>query len=206
MTSQRSGPCPRWPGLGTRQASPDQLPRMRAGLRPGAGDPMDRCRHEHPGQDIPGRHVFIQPAPGGPKDKRRDQVIFASSRPTGPGGRCAGPASRSPRQRRPSSSGPIKRSRFISLDGATKRVNCELEAKARTWGAEGHVTYLAAPLIDDLRIAFNKIAGDQLRRTMSQVGPCRCRCAARFGARQGGGMGLGRGGRTRGRGPGHSGR
>jgi len=39
---------------------------------------------------------------------------------------------------------PVKRNRFIALDGATKSVNRELEAKARTLaGIKGYVTNLA---------------------------------------------------------------
>jgi hypothetical protein len=40
---------------------------------------------------------------------------------------------------------PVKRNRFIALDGATKSINRELEAKARTLaGIKGYVTNLAA--------------------------------------------------------------
>jgi hypothetical protein len=40
---------------------------------------------------------------------------------------------------------PVKRNRFITLDGATKSVNRELEAKARDLaGLKGYVTNLAA--------------------------------------------------------------
>ena len=40
---------------------------------------------------------------------------------------------------------PVKRNRFIALDGAAKSVNRELEAKARTLaGLKGYVTNLAA--------------------------------------------------------------
>jgi hypothetical protein len=35
-------------------------------------------RREHPGEDIPDGHGFTQPWPAGPKDKRRDQVIYHS--------------------------------------------------------------------------------------------------------------------------------
>src|SRR6202034_4764581 len=35
-----------------------------------------KWRREHPGEDIPDGHVFTQPWPAGPKDKRRDQVIY----------------------------------------------------------------------------------------------------------------------------------
>jgi hypothetical protein len=37
---------------------------------------VDRWRTEHPSQEIPDGHVFTQPWPAGPKDKRRDQVIY----------------------------------------------------------------------------------------------------------------------------------
>jgi len=33
-------------------------------------------RREHPGEDIPDGHVFAQPWPAGPKNDRRDQVIY----------------------------------------------------------------------------------------------------------------------------------
>jgi hypothetical protein len=33
-------------------------------------------RREHPGQEIPDGHVFIQPWPAGPNGGRRDQVIY----------------------------------------------------------------------------------------------------------------------------------
>ena len=33
-------------------------------------------RREHPGQDIPDRHVFTQPWPAGPSSTRPDQVIY----------------------------------------------------------------------------------------------------------------------------------
>jgi hypothetical protein len=42
---------------------------------------------------------------------------------------------------------PVKRNRFIALDGAVKTINRELEAKARTVaGIKGYVTNLAACL------------------------------------------------------------
>jgi hypothetical protein len=33
-------------------------------------------RREHPGQEIPDRHIFTQPWPAGPASSRRDQVIY----------------------------------------------------------------------------------------------------------------------------------
>jgi hypothetical protein len=37
---------------------------------------IDAWRREHPGNEIHDGHVFTQPRPAGPKDKRRDQVIY----------------------------------------------------------------------------------------------------------------------------------
>src|ERR1700678_2966719 len=103
-------------------------------------------RREHPGEDISDGHVFTQPWPAGPKDKRRDQVIYYSYT--------------ADRARRPlhgvdeqvataakavAGLAPVKRNRFIALDGATKSVNRELEAKARDLaGLKGYITNLAA--------------------------------------------------------------
>lgn len=33
-------------------------------------------RHEHPDEQIPDGHIFTQPWPAGPKDQRRDQIIY----------------------------------------------------------------------------------------------------------------------------------
>jgi Transposase DDE domain len=83
-------------------------------------------RREHPGEEIPDGHVFTQPWPAGPKDKRRDQVIYYSykadrARRTlhGIGEQVAKAA------KAVAGLAPVKRNRFITLDGATKSVNRE---------------------------------------------------------------------------------
>ena len=103
-------------------------------------------RREHPGQDIPDGHVFTQPWPAGPNSNRRDQVIYYQYR--------ADRARRTMRgideqvakaARAVAGLAPVKRNRFIALDGAAKSVNRELEAKARSLaGLKGYVTNLAA--------------------------------------------------------------
>jgi hypothetical protein len=103
-------------------------------------------RREHPGEDIPDGHVFTQPWPAGATASRRDQVIYYSYK-----------ADRARRTLRGideqvakaasavAGLAPVKRNRFIALDGATKSVNRELEAKARSLaGLKGYVTNLAA--------------------------------------------------------------
>jgi hypothetical protein len=94
-------------------------------------------------QDIPDGHVFTRPWPAGPSSKCRDQVIYYQYR--------ADRARRTLRgideqaARAVAGLAPVKRNRFIALDGATKSVNRELEAKARTLaGLKGYVTSLAA--------------------------------------------------------------
>jgi Transposase DDE domain len=107
---------------------------------------VDQWRREHPGQEIPDGHVFTQPWPAGPKDKRRDQVIYYQYR--------AGRARRTlhgideqvaKAAKAVAGLAPVKRNRFIALDGAVKSVNRELEEKARTLaGIKGYKTNLAA--------------------------------------------------------------
>jgi Transposase DDE domain len=103
-------------------------------------------RLEHPGQDIPDGHVFCQPWPAGPADRRRDQVIYYQYR-----------ADRARRTRRGIDEQvakaehavagimAVKRNRFVQLSGGTRTVNRALEAKARALaGLKGYVTNLAA--------------------------------------------------------------
>lgn len=103
-------------------------------------------RREHPGEDIPDGHVFTQPWPAGPTSKRRDQVIYYQYK-----------ADRARRTLRGideqvakaaaavAGLAPIKRNRFIKLDGAAKSVNRDLEARARALaGIKGYITNLAA--------------------------------------------------------------
>jgi hypothetical protein len=107
---------------------------------------VDQWRREHPGQAIPDGHVFTQPWPAGPKDKRRDQVIYYQYRADrarrtlhGIDGQAAKAA------KAVAGLAPVKRNRFIALAGAVKSVNRELEEKARTLaGVKGCKTSLAA--------------------------------------------------------------
>ena len=103
-------------------------------------------RREHPGRDIPDRHVFTQPWPTGPNGGRRDQVIYYQYR--------ADRARRTLRgideqvgkaEQAVAGNAPVKRNRFIQLSGGTRSVNGELEEKARALaGIKGYITNLAA--------------------------------------------------------------
>ena len=103
-------------------------------------------RREHPDQDIPDGHVFCQPWPAGPADRRRDQVIYYQYK--------ADRARRTLRgideqiakaERAVAGQTAVKRNRFVQLSGGTRTVNRALEAKARALaGLKGYVTNLAA--------------------------------------------------------------
>ena len=103
-------------------------------------------RREHPGEDIPDRHVLTQPWPAGPSSKRRDQVICYQYKAGRARRRLRGIDEQVAKAAKAVAGlAPVKRNLFIQLDGATKSVNRELEQKARTLaGIKGYVTNLAA--------------------------------------------------------------
>ena len=103
-------------------------------------------RREHPGQDIPDGHVFTQPWPAGPKDKRRDQVIYYSYKADRARRTLRGIDEQVAKAAKAVAGlAPVKRNRFIKLDGTAKSVNRELEARARDLaGLKGYVTNLQA--------------------------------------------------------------
>ena len=107
---------------------------------------VDQWRREHPGQEIPDGHVFTQPWPAGPKDKRRDQWIYYQYKADRARRTLHGIDEQVAKAAKAVAGlAPVKRNRFIRLDGAAKSVNRDLEAKARTLaGIKGYVTNLAA--------------------------------------------------------------
>lgn len=107
-------------------------------------------RREHPDEDIPDGHVFVQPWPATDKQKatgRRDKTIFYVYR--------ADRARRTLRgideqvakaEAAVAGKASVKRNRFVQLTGGDKSVNRELEAKARALaGIKGYVTNLPDP-------------------------------------------------------------
>jgi hypothetical protein len=103
-------------------------------------------RREHPGEDIPDGHVFTQPWPAGPSSKRRDQMIYCQFRADRARRTLRGIDEQVAKAAKAVAGlAPVKRNRFIALDGAAKSINRELEARARNLaGLKGYVTNLAA--------------------------------------------------------------
>jgi hypothetical protein len=105
-----------------------------------------RWRREHPGEDIPDGQVFTQPWPAGPSSGRRDQVIYYTYKADRARRTLRGIDEQVAKAAKAVAGlAPVKRNRFIALDGATKSVNRALEAKARDLaGLKGYATNLAA--------------------------------------------------------------
>jgi hypothetical protein len=111
---------------------------------------VGQWRTEHPEQDSPDGQVFIQPWPATEIERakgRRDRTIFYSYR--------ADRARRTLRgideqvakaESAVAGKTPVKRNRFVTLNGGNKQVNRTLEAKARALaGIKGYTTNLPDP-------------------------------------------------------------
>ena len=107
---------------------------------------MGAWRREHPGQEIPDGHIFTQPWPAGPSSGRRDQVIYYQFKADRARRTLRGIDEQVAKAARAVAGlAPVKRNRFIRLDGTVPSVNRELEAKARDLaGLKGYLTNLAA--------------------------------------------------------------
>lgn len=107
---------------------------------------VDQWRREHPGEDIPDGHVFTQRWPAGPNSKHRDQLIYYQFRAARARRTLHGIDEQAARAAKAvAGQAPVKRNRFIRLDGAAKSVNRELEEKARALaGIKGCKTSLVA--------------------------------------------------------------
>jgi hypothetical protein len=107
---------------------------------------VDKWRREHPGEEIPDGHVFTQRWPGGPKSRRRDQLIYYQYRAARARRTLHGTDEQAAKAAKAvAGQAPVKRNRFIRLDGAVKSVNRDLEEKARALaGIKGCKTNLAA--------------------------------------------------------------
>jgi hypothetical protein len=111
---------------------------------------VKKWRKDHPDEQIPDGHVFTQPWPANNKQKaqgRRDKVVYYQYK--------ADRARRTLRgideqvakaEKAVAGKVPVKRNRFIKLTGANKRVNRELEAKARGLaGLKAYITNIDNP-------------------------------------------------------------
>jgi hypothetical protein len=116
-------------------------------------------RNAHPREEIPDGHVFTQPWPAGPTDRRRNHVIYYQYR--------ADRARRTLRgideqiakaERAVAGKEPVKRNRFIKLVDAKKSVNRDLEAKARGLaGLKAYITNIERPTPEFVIGAYHRL-------------------------------------------------
>jgi hypothetical protein len=101
-------------------------------------------RREHEGEVPPDGLILTQPWPAGPRDQRRDQVIYYQYRADRARRTLHGIDEQVAKaERAVAGKAPVKRNRFIALHGADKSVNRTLEAKARALaGWKGYSTNL----------------------------------------------------------------
>jgi hypothetical protein len=102
-------------------------------------------RKKHPDQIPPDGLILTQPWPAGPRDQRRDQVVYYQYRAERARRSLHGIDEQVAKAERDvAGKAPVKRNRFIALHGADKSVNRTLEAKARALaGWKGYTTNLA---------------------------------------------------------------
>jgi hypothetical protein len=103
-------------------------------------------RRGHPDQQPPDGLILTQPWPAGPKDQRRDQVIYYQYKHDRARRTLRGIDEQITKaERAVAGKVPVKRNRFIRLVGADKSVNRPLEAKARALaGWKGYITNVPA--------------------------------------------------------------
>jgi hypothetical protein len=95
---------------------------------------VEQWRREHPGEEIPDGHVFVQPWPAGPSSRRRDQWISYQYKADRARRTLRGIDEQVAKAAKAVAGlAPVKSNRFIALDGAVKSLNRDLEAKARRW-------------------------------------------------------------------------
>jgi len=104
-------------------------------------------RREHPGEEIPDGQVFTQPGAAGPSGGRRDRVIYYQHRHDRARRTLRGIDEQIAKAEKAiAGQAPVKRNRFIQLDGGTQSVNRELEAKARDLaGIKGYADVAVMP-------------------------------------------------------------
>jgi hypothetical protein len=106
---------------------------------------VTQWRREHPDEAPPDGLILTQPWPAGPRDQRRDQVIYYQYKADRARRTLHGIDEQVAKaERAVAGKVPVKRNRFIRLVGADKSVNRTLEAKARALaGWKGYTTNLA---------------------------------------------------------------
>jgi transposase len=120
---------------------------------------FQQWRQDHADEEIPDGHIFTQPWPAGPTDKRRDQLIYYQYRHDRARRTLRGIDQQVAKaEKAVAGTVPVKRNRFITLSGGTKKVNRTLEAKARALaGLKGYITNLEGVTAEFVIDAYHRL-------------------------------------------------
>jgi transposase len=120
---------------------------------------FQQWRQDHADEEIPDGHIFTQPWPAGPTDKRRDQLIYYQYRHDRARRTLRGIDQQVAKaEKAVAGTVPVKRNRFITLSGGTKKVNRTLEAKARALaGLKGCITNLEGVTAEFVIDAYHRL-------------------------------------------------
>ncbi|MBO0609421.1 IS1634 family transposase [Myceligenerans salitolerans] len=127
-------------------------------------------REQHSGVEIPDGHVFTQPWPASPSDKRRDHTYYyaySAARAK----RTLHGIDEQVRKAEQAVAGKtaVKRNRFVKLTGAKKAVNRDLEAKARALaGIKSYVTNLDEPTPEHVIATYSALLNVEKSFRMSK--------------------------------------
>jgi hypothetical protein len=113
----------------------------------------------HPGMEIPDGHVFTQPMPHGPNGTLRNQVTYYQYRADRGCRTLRGIDEQVAKaEKAVAGKAPVKRNRFITLSGGTKKINRDLETKVRALaGIKGYVTNIANPEAEFVIGAYHQL-------------------------------------------------
>jgi hypothetical protein len=125
-------------------------------------DVVRQWRAEHPGEEVPDGHVLTQPWPATSSEQARgipNRVVYYQYRHDRARRTLRGIDEQVAKaQRAVDGKAPVKRNRFITLSGATKSVNRDLEAKARALaGWKGYTTNLTAQTAEFVIGAYHQL-------------------------------------------------
>jgi hypothetical protein len=123
---------------------------------------IEAWRREHPGEEIADGQVFTQPWPANSVEKergRRDKVIYYQHSTDRARRTLRGINDQIAKaENAVAGKAPVKRNRFITLTGAEKSVNRQLETKARALaGIKGYTTNIAAPTPEFVIGAYHQL-------------------------------------------------
>jgi hypothetical protein len=120
---------------------------------------VQQWRQDHADEEIRDGHIFTQPWPAGPTDKRRDQLIYYQYRHDRARRTLRGIDQQVAKaEKAVAGTVPVKRNRFITLSGGTKKVNRTLEAKARALaGLKGYITNLEGVTAEFVIDAYHRL-------------------------------------------------